>query len=248
DTLLLSARQRHRPRRERALRKSDRVDELLCAHVGGRAAQARELRQRPLQHPADGVPPVERRVRILEDDLERSYVLRRALAEPPGQQGAIEAHRPRRRLDDAEQRPRERRLAAARFAHEAERLSRPQRRTHTAECPDLVPLLPVRLREILELKQGLTALDGCGHGCVGGGSRQRLRALVEVAAARVLASHDEVLRLLLVADLLRQRAAMHVDAARQRRSDRRQEARYGVQPPAILAQPAARYAAKQPDR
>src|SRR5437762_2559513 len=79
--LLEAARELVRPDRQVALGQADGVDEREQLRLGGGAREARELLQRAPEDPPHGVPPVERRVRILEDDLERAHVVGRALRE-----------------------------------------------------------------------------------------------------------------------------------------------------------------------
>ena len=66
---------------------------------------------------------VERLVRVLEDHLHAPP--QRPPFAPAGDRGAVELERPARRADQAEHRPRERRLPAARLAHHAEHLAGP---------------------------------------------------------------------------------------------------------------------------
>ena len=78
-------------------------------------------------------------------------------------------------------------------------------------------------------------------------ARERLGALVEVAAARVAAADVVGLGLLLHADGLGEQAAPGEDAAGQILADVRHEARDRVEPAVILPDAAARDAAHQPD-
>ena len=100
-----------------------------------------------------GVAAVERRVRVLEDDLERAQVVARPLLVPGREELALEQRRARRRRDDPEQRPRERRLAAARLADETERLARPDRRADVDERVDVVAALVEHLAEVVDLDE-----------------------------------------------------------------------------------------------
>ena len=102
------------------------------------------------QDPAHGVAAVERRVRVLEDDLQRAEILAATLLEARRQRAALELHGAGGRPDDPEQRARQRRLAAARLADEPERLPRPDRRAHADERVDVVPLLLEDLAEVVE--------------------------------------------------------------------------------------------------
>ena len=93
---------------------------------------------------------VERRVRVLEDDLERAHVVvgracrrgRRSTAPSSSQRAALVGRR------DAEHDPRERRLARARLADQAERLARPQLGRHAGQRVHVVAGLLERLRDV----------------------------------------------------------------------------------------------------
>ena len=74
---------------------------------------------------------------------------------------------------------------------------------------------------------------------------QRLRLLVEVAAARVAAAEVVERRLLRAADVLGEPAAVGEHAAGQLRAEPREEARDRVEPALVLARAAARDAAQQ---
>src|SRR5207245_11306829 len=102
---------------------ADRLEELRDALLA-LLARPRKLvdDERLADDRADGHPRIERRVRVLEDDLhflperaKRSLVERRHVA-------TLEAHLARRRLDQSQDGAARRRLPAARFADEAEPL------------------------------------------------------------------------------------------------------------------------------
>ncbi len=80
NSLLLAAGQAGGTRRECALRKTHRLDEIHGALLGRSAPDVRELSERALEHAPHGVAAVERRVGVLEDDLKRRDVPRRAAA------------------------------------------------------------------------------------------------------------------------------------------------------------------------
>src|SRR5262249_11537345 len=81
---------------------------------------------------ADPHARVERSVRVLEDDLhlapQAPELAPREIGEPP----AVEHDLARARLDEAEQKASERRLAAARFPDDAERFALVDRQAHVA--------------------------------------------------------------------------------------------------------------------
>src|SRR5262249_41618272 len=66
----------------------------------------------------------ERPVRVLEDDLHRASNAAQLARAQLEQRAAVEAYVAGRRLDQAQEQPAERRLAAARLAHQADRLAR----------------------------------------------------------------------------------------------------------------------------
>ena len=76
-----------------------------------------------------GCARVEAGVRVLEDDLHPAPVRLERGALDVGDVHAVEADRPGRRLDEAQQQPADRRLAAARLADEAEGLAAADRRS-----------------------------------------------------------------------------------------------------------------------
>ena len=129
--------------------------------VRGLAADADELLHRAEQDALHRVTPVERRVGILEDDLDRAQIVARALLVE-----SARATRPRARRrpvvgrHDAEQRSGERRLAAARLADEPERLARPDRGADADERMDSCPALLEDLPEVVDLQQRLAP---CGR-------------------------------------------------------------------------------------
>ena len=154
-----------------------------------------------------------------------------------------------RGLDDAEQRAGERRLAAARLAHEAERLARPDHGRDAREGVHAAAALAEDLGQVLDVDQrrhgavdDARALEVGGHR-----ARQLLRALVEEAAADVVVADGDRRRLVRPADVLGERAAVGEHARRQVRADRRQVARDRVEAAAVLAHAAARDAAQEAD-
>ena len=165
--------------------------------------------------------------------------LARSLLVARGEGVAVEQRRARRRRDDPEQRPRERRLAAARLADEPERLAGPDRRADADERVDVVAVL---LEHLAEGRRTGRAGGRRGRPAAARGrrafSRGQLRcALVEVAAALVPAADRDQRRLLGAAALLRQRAAIGEDAAGQLGSERGQEAGNRVEPAVVLRTP-----------
>ena len=111
-----------------------------------------------------------------------------------------------------------------------------------------MPVLVEGLGEVVHLqKRHCEAIDHARRGSRARGPRQLLRLLVEMTAARVGGADLVVRRLVGAADLLRERAAVDVDACGQVDADRRQEAGDGVELAAVLADPAAGDAAQQAD-
>ena len=166
-----------------------------------------------------------------------------------GELPAVELDRAGRRRHEPEQRSRERGLAAARLADEAERLARPDRGRHADERVHVVALLLEHLAEVVERSNGSAARSTAGQRELGRHlARQRLRLLVEVAAAHVPATEVMHLRHLGPAALVGERAAAGEHAAGQLLPHVRHEAGNRVEPAVILADAAARHAAQQADR
>ena len=214
------------------------------------ARVAAQLLQRAAQDALDGEAPVERRVGVLEDDLQRAHVVAPALGDLLLERLPVELDdRALVGLDEAEQRARERRLAAAGLADQAERLARPQDEVDVVHRADVVALLAEGLAQALGADHRLGVLvDRLERGLLRRRPRQLVRLLPEVAAAVAPAAEVVERRLLLRADLLREPAAVDEHAGRQVGAELRQEAGDRVQPLLVLAHAAARQAAQQADR
>ena len=118
---------------------------------------------------ADRRARVERRVRVLEDDLHPPPVGLQRGALERGDVRAVEDDRAGRRVDEPQQQPADGRLAAARLADEAERLAAPDLEAHAVDGLDLAdrPLQDAaRDREVLDQVRTSTsgALAGGGAG------------------------------------------------------------------------------------
>ncbi len=247
EPLLQSARELAWLRAHVTLREAHGLHQLEHPRVGSRTRETGELLQRAAQNPAHGVAPVQRRVGILEDDLQRADLGGGTAAEGSVQRFAFERHRAGARRDDPEQRARECRLAASRLADEAECLAWPDRCGDADERMDVVSVLAEDLAEVLEAEQRLRVpVDRRERAIHVFFARQVLRFVVEVAPAHVSAA-DRVERWLLgVADLARERAPRCEHATRQILAEVREEAGDRVEPAAVLARAAARNAAQQP--
>ena len=156
----------------------------------------------------DRRPRVEARVRVLEDDLHPPPVALEVGALDPGDVLAVEADRARGGVDEAQQQPPDRRLAAAGLADEPERLAAADVEAHVVDGLDLGdrPLQdPALHREMLDevahldegcrvrararhapTSGGLRRGDG-GGGCRGRPGPQRARLIVVDPAAHVVA-------------------------------------------------------------
>src|SRR3954451_20036758 len=134
---------------------ADGVGELAQVLLALGAGVAAQLHQRPSQDALYREPAVERRVGILEDDLQGADVVAPALDDRLLERVPIE-------LDDgpligrgeAEQSARERRLSAARLSHEPERLARLQDEVDVVHGPDVVALLAEGLAQALRADHG----------------------------------------------------------------------------------------------
>ena len=152
------------------------------------------------------------------------------------------------RPDDPEQRPRQRGLAAAGLADEAERLAGPDRGADADERVDVGALLLEDLPQVFEPHDG-------GRAAVDRGdvdlerllTRQIAGSILVEAAGAVtgrLLGHLGPLR---PAAIVHERAAVGEDAPGDRCPELWEESRDGVQPPGVLADAATRDAAQQAD-
>ncbi len=212
--------------------------------------QAGQLGQRAADQPAHRVAAVQRRVRVLEHDLQRLELIAGAVAHVGGQRllGELDG-RARIGRDQAEQHPGQGGLAAAGLADEAERLPAPQVEVHPGERAQRRAAGGEGLRHVHQPGQRLGILRGPGQAHVHRCAPRQVRGdVVAVAAGGVPRVDRERGRRCLAAAVLGDRAARGEHAPGQRVARRRQEARDRVQPAVVLALVAARDAAQQPDR
>ncbi len=125
DALLEPARELHRANAQEPLVEADRRGDLAQALLAAFASHADELRQCAPDDAPNRRAAVERRVGVLEDRLERPHLLVGAL-DDPGREllaGQLDG-RARIGSRQAEEDPRQRRLAAPRLADEPQGLAR----------------------------------------------------------------------------------------------------------------------------
>jgi hypothetical protein len=250
DALLQASGKLDRLCAEEAFVEAHRLGELPNALVSGPALQTQELLECAADDAPHGEPAIQRRVGVLEDDLDGPHLICLALADPPREWCAVEFHlRADVRLAQAEEQPREGCLAAPGLADEPECLALAQDDGHILERPYVVALLAKGLADVLGLEDDRAAA-GSRHGSSPGGRgmRELMYPLVEVAAARAPAAELEELRLLLAADLLCQAAAVDEDAGREVGAQLGQVPGNRVEPLHVLADARAWYPAQQPDR
>ncbi len=138
----------------------DAFEQLAHAPLDVVAARARALQRHP-DDLADPLARVQRRVRVLEDHLHLAAQRHERAARGVRDVRAAEAHGAARRLEQAHDRPRQRRLAAARLADEPQRLALDERegdvvdRVHRADDPvDEHALLDREVQlDVLDLEQ-----------------------------------------------------------------------------------------------
>ena len=118
---------------------------------------------------ADRGSRIERRERVLEDDLHPAPERLEVTSSERSDIGAVEHHPAARRLDQAQQRATDRRLAAARLADEAERLAATDREADVVDglhVADLATQDPAHQREelveVLDLDERIATPCG-GH-------------------------------------------------------------------------------------
>ena len=156
---------------------------------------------------------VQGRVRVLKDDLERTKLCGRALLVPIWKEFALEHRGARRRRNDAEESASERGLAGAGLSDEPERLAWPDRGAHVDERVHVVAALLEHLGQLRHLDEwrggvvDLRQLDVRGLG-----ARKITSTLVVPAAAPVPVCDGLEWRLLDVAALVGERAAIRVHA------------------------------------
>ena len=192
------------------------------------AADAGEPLHRPADQVLDGMGAVERRVRVLEDDLDRLHRLARPPVDAGGDGRSVEADGAAGVVfDEAEHEIGERRLARAGLADEAERLPGRQGQRDVAQRIDAaVARQVVGLRQVLELQHRLGVrpaierVDGrhLAH------ARQLVDPVVEMAAAAAAVADVVERRRVDAAALLDEAAARREDAALPDRARQRREA------------------------
>ena len=155
DTLLEATRQLRGARRQVALGEPDVAGEPLEPFVCRAAGEPGELAERPAQDAPHGMAAVESLAGALEHDLQGTDVLRPTARETWREQAAIESDRAGARLDEPEECARERRLAAAGLAHEAEGLPRSDRRRDVVESVNLTAVLAEHLADSVESEERL---------------------------------------------------------------------------------------------
>ena len=222
--LLESARELHRLLRQGALGEPDALGELAHPLLRRLPSDPGQLLQRAEQDPLYRMAAVQRRVRVLEHDLERTQVCFRALLIARRQFPAFERRRPRVGGHDPEQRPRHGRLPAPGLADEAERLARPDGDVHVGERVDVVPALPEHLRELFQaLRAGLRSGRRRQLEVSRLYARKPLRTLVVPAPALVSRADADKRRLLCVTALVGERAPVGEHAPGELRAEAREE-------------------------
>ena len=117
----------------RILRQADHLDQLVHAPGALRALGQAVHAQGLGQHGADGHPRIQGGVRILEDHLHPAPHASQRGAEHAHDLLAVELDAPLGHADQPDHRPREGRLAAARFAHQAHRLATAHVKGHAVD-------------------------------------------------------------------------------------------------------------------
>ena len=247
--LLEATGQLHGLLRQRSLGQPDSVRELEHLRLCRLPSDSCELLEGAEQDPADRMAPVQGRVGILEDDLERAKLRLRALLVARREGLPVERDRSVGRRNDSEHRAGKRCLPTSRLADEAQRLAGPDRGADVPERLDVVPLLTEDLRQPGELDERCARpIDGgeLEVGCFLTG--KPVRALVVPASAHVSRCDDLEWWLLTVTALVREGAAVGEHAPRELGAEAGEEAGNRVEPPMILPDAASRDAAKEADR
>ena len=134
DALPLAAAELVRVAPHRILRQADHLDQLVHAPAcAPRPWPRRWTRKRLGQHGADGHARIQGGVRILEDHLHPAPHAAQRRAEQAHDLLAVELDAPVGHADQPDHGPREGRLAAARFAHQAHRLAAAHVKGHAVD-------------------------------------------------------------------------------------------------------------------
>jgi hypothetical protein len=171
-----------------------RVEERHDLRVPRRPEQAREPAHGAPDQAPHGVRAVEGRIRVLEDDLQRLDLLVR-----PRLGGGVAGEHdatPGIGLGDAEEEARERRLAGAGFADEAQRFAGLKRQRHVAQGPNrsaagLVGLGHGGKLQHRRLPGAGAGVAVCDRAALRQGGEQGRDAVVEVAAAAAARTHGQ---------------------------------------------------------
>ncbi|HEY2073973.1 MAG TPA: hypothetical protein VGG88_10405 [Gaiellaceae bacterium] len=131
--LPLSAGELVRVARRRTRRKADDLAELADASL---AHRPRPSSKRVSDLRAGRASRVERRVRVLKDELQPNERLRPRAPRQRRHVGSLESHDAARQRREADSRARERRLAASRLADEADHSTPLDGDARTGDCPD----------------------------------------------------------------------------------------------------------------
>ena len=247
DSLLESSRELIRAQREMALLHPNRTDDFQEAPFRGLARETRQLLERPRDDVTHAVAPVQRRVGVLEDDLHRLQLLAVALGALGGERDPLELdHRSLVRHGETEQNARKRRLAAARFAHQSERLARLQVEVDPDDGSHVLAADVEGLGHAAQADDGLFARGRAPQLDLLGRRAGQFGCPVVVVAPRRPRRGDLVhRRSLFDATVGRERAALGEDASDGDLPGSGEEAGDRVEPPMILALPAAGDASQQ---
>ena len=137
DPLLEPARELARAQRQVPVLQPHRGDQLFQPVAQGRSREPGQPGQRTADQAAHRMPAVKRRVGVLEHDLERAQGLPRPPPRVRAERGAVQGDdRALVRRYEPEQDARQRGLAAARLAHQPERLASPDGQVHSGQGLD----------------------------------------------------------------------------------------------------------------
>ena len=245
--LLEAARQLARFEVQMALGETQVGGQLVDAVVGGLALEPGQLAHGAAQDLAHAPAPVERRIGVLEDDLDRALGLDRTAGGGRVELVVVELDRtPGVGPLDAEDGLGQRRLPRPGLADEAQRLAVVEREVDLDERRDAVAALVEGLGHVRERED----LGSLGRDLADArvGLRDVADAVVVVAARPVADAHVDDGRHHGPAELVGERAAVDVDAGRQVRPDLGQRARDRGERALALAHPVARQRAQEAHR
>ena len=251
DPLLEAAGELNRLLRQRPLRHADARDEIAQPLPRQPRRRSPRASHRAQEDAADRVAPVERRVRVLEDDLERPQVVARALLVPSAGAFARRASPCPRSAATMPSSVRASVVLPLPDSPTSPSVSPGQTAALTSvsactSCPRCVKTFD-ELLDLDERRLAARSTRGRSRSAASARGSAGARSWYQQRLSWPRSTIEER-RLLLVAAVVGERAAVGEHAARELDAERRQEAGDRVEPAVVLAHASARDAAQEADR